>query len=183
MKIGKKRGRPRITGKRKEPNGRISRAKNTHTPPPQATIEMRAKHFGLSIEEAKNPLSSSYIGRLCLLGYKDAASGISKDQYDAAQRYLQMRNDYLCAKGFPNGYYDDFTHTADEKAKKQWIKRATDHYEEIKALIQETQHQYRQHNFYAALEYIVIEDQALPHFVSSLRMILNVLHKYFEGLN
>lgn len=118
MKTVKKRGRPRITGKPREPNGRISRAKRPNKAVPQVTIEMRAKHFGLSIEEAKNPLSSSYIGRLYMLGTKQNGSGINKEQYDTAQRYLQIRNDYLCAKGLPSGYYDNFTHAlSDEKAK------------------------------------------------------------------
>ncbi len=181
MKIRKKRGRPRITGKLREPNGRISRAQKPHTPSPQQTIEMRAKHFGLTIEEAKNPLVGTYIGRLCLLGYKQEISSISKEQYDTAQRYLQIRNDYLCAKGLPNGYYDDFTHASDEKAQKQWIQKATDRYENMKEVIKETQHLYRQHDFHAALQYLVVEDQPLPYLVCSLRIILNALHKYFEG--
>ncbi|MBB5074458.1 hypothetical protein HNQ69_001601 [Bartonella callosciuri] len=181
MKIHKKRGRPKITGKLREPNGRISRAQRPRTSPSQSTIEMRAKHFGLTIEEAKNPLSSSYIGRLCLLGYKQDALGISREQYDTAQRYLQIRNDYLCAKGLPNGYYDDFTHRSDEKAQKQWVQRATDHYENMKEAIKEAQHLHRQHNFHAALQYLVVEDQPLAHLICSLRLILNVLHKHFES--
>ncbi|UTO28190.1 hypothetical protein [Bartonella harrusi] len=181
MKIGKKRGRPRITGKLREPNGRISRAKKPRTPPPLLTIEMRAKHFGLTLEEAKNPLSSSYIGRLCLLGYKQDGSGISKEQYETAQRYLQIRNDYLCAKGLPSGYYDDFTHASNENAHKQWIQKATDHYDGMKKAIQEAQNSHRQHNFHAALQYLVVEDQQLPSLVHSLRLILNALDKYFDG--
>ncbi|WP_019222761.1 hypothetical protein [Bartonella rattaustraliani] len=181
MKTDKKRGRLMITGKLREPNGRISRAKKPHKPPPQATVAMRAKHCGLSIEEAKNLLSSSYIGRLCLLGYKQAASGISKDQYDTAQRYLQVRNDYLCAKGLPHGYYDNFRHTtSDEKAQTQWVQRATDSYKDMKRAIQDAQNLHRQHNFEAALQYLVVEDKPLPSFVCSLRLILNALHQYFE---
>ncbi|WP_019221212.1 hypothetical protein [Bartonella senegalensis] len=182
MKTGKKRGRPRITGKPREPNGRISRAKRPDKAVPQTTIEMRAKHFGLSIEEAKNPLSISYIGRLCMLGKKQAGSGISEEQYDTAQKYLQIRNDYLCAKGLPSGYYDNFTHALfDEKAKKQWVCRATDHYEEMQEVIREAQQRHRQHNFHAALQYLVVEDQPLPSLVCSLRLILDALHKHFEG--
>ncbi|EJF74306.1 hypothetical protein HWV54_02990 [Bartonella alsatica] len=181
MTTRKKRGRPRITGKLREPNGRISRAKNPRIGPFQHTIEMRAKHFGLTIEEAKNPLSSSYIGRLCLLGYKQDALSISKEQYDTAQRYLQIRNDYLCAKGLPNGYYDDFMHASDEKAQKQWLQKATNHYEDMKEVIKEAQHLHRQHNFHAALQYLVVEDQSLPYLVCSLRIILNALRKHFEG--
>ncbi|BBL53850.1 hypothetical protein MF1_11080 [Bartonella quintana] len=182
MKIRKKRGRPRITGKPREPNGRISRSKRPHKAPPQSMIEMRAKHFGLSIEEAKNPLSGSYIGRLCLLGYKQGSTGISKEQYDTAQRYLQIRNDYLCAKGLPSGYYDDFTHaSSDEKAQKQWVRRATDHYEEMQEAIKEAQQLHRQYNFHAALQYLVVEDQSLSYLVCSLRLVLDALHKHFNS--
>ncbi|EJF78619.1 hypothetical protein MCO_00604 [Bartonella sp. DB5-6] len=181
MKIRKKRDRPKIIKRLREPNGRISRAKSSPLSFSQPTIEMRAKHLGLSIEEAKNPLVGTYIGRLCLQGYKQDASGISKEQYDTAQQYLQIRNDYLCAKGFPSGYYDDFTHTSDEKAHKQWIQKATNRYEDMKEAIKEAQHLYRQYNFHAALQYLVVEDQPLPYLVCSLRIILNALHKHFEG--
>ncbi len=44
---------------------------------------MRAKRFGLTIEEAKNPLSGTYIGRLYLQGK------LNQDQYDAAQNILK----------------------------------------------------------------------------------------------
>ncbi len=63
-----KRGRPRINGCLREPNGRISRAKIPREPIDKLAIEMRAKRFGLTIEEAKNPLSSTYIERLYLQG-------------------------------------------------------------------------------------------------------------------
>ncbi len=59
-----KRGRPRIRGCVREQNGRVSRAKTPREPANKLTIEMRAKHFGLTVEEAKNPLSGTYIGRL-----------------------------------------------------------------------------------------------------------------------
>ncbi|WP_139412393.1 hypothetical protein [Bartonella mastomydis] len=188
MKIGKKRGRPRITGKQREPNGRISRAKGpsklASQSALQAAIEMRAKRFGLSLEEAKNPLVGSYIGRLCLQSYKGDSSGISQEQYDTAQQYLQIRNDYLCAKGLPNGYYDGFKHSAsDEKAKKQWVERATQRYEAMQEAIKEAQNLHRQHNFHAALQYLVIEDQPLPTLVGSLRLILDALDKHFDCSN
>ncbi|WP_419196689.1 hypothetical protein [Bartonella grahamii] len=137
-------------------------------------IEMRAKRFCLTIEEAKNPLSGTYIGRLYLQGK------INQDQYDAAQKYLEVKNNYLCAKGLPNAVYDDFTPSSNEEAQKRWIERATHCYEVTKEAIKETQHLYRQYNLYAALQYLVIEDQSLTHLVSSLRIVLNVLHKHFS---
>ncbi|WP_455475002.1 hypothetical protein [Bartonella sp. B30(2025)] len=174
-----KRGRPRIEGRMREKNGRISRAKRPREAIDKLTIAMRAKHFGLTVEEAKNPLSGTYIGRLCLLGYRQDPSGISQDQYDAAQKYLEVRNDYLCAKGLPSGYYDDFIPLSDEEAQERWIQKATDRYEDMKEAIKEAQDLYHQHNFYAALQCLVIEDQSLSYLVHSLRIILNVLHKYF----
>ncbi|USP02168.1 hypothetical protein [Bartonella taylorii] len=169
-----KRGRPRINGCVREPNGRISRAKTPHKPVDQLAIEMRAKRFGLTIEDAKNPLSGSYIGRLYLQGK------LNQDQYDAAQKYLEVRNNYLCAKALPSAIYDDFTPSSNEEAQKRWIERTTHCYEEMKEVIKEAQYLYRQHNFYAALQYLVIEDQSLPHLVGSLYVVLNALHKHFS---
>ncbi|WP_375631771.1 MULTISPECIES: hypothetical protein [unclassified Bartonella] len=169
-----KRGRPRIKGCIREPNGRISRAKTPHEPMDKLAIEMRAKRFGLTIEEAKSPLSGTYIGRLYLQGE------INQDQYDDAQKYLEVKNNYLCAKGLPNAIYDNFTPSSNEEAQKRWIERATHCYEETKEIIKETQHLYRQYNLYAALQYLVIEDQSLTHLVNSLRIVLNALHKHFS---
>ncbi|WP_273760792.1 hypothetical protein [Bartonella sp. ML70XJBT.G] len=175
-----KRGRPRIKGCIREPNGRISRAKMPHDPIDKLAIEMRAKRFGLTIEEAKNPLSGTYIGRLCLFGYKQDALGITQEQYNTTQKYLQVRNDYLCAKALPSAIYDKMPSSSDEEAREKWIQFATKQFFDMQEAIKETQHFYRQHNFYAALQYIVIEDQELPYLVPSLRIILNALRKYFN---
>ncbi|WP_375697143.1 hypothetical protein [Bartonella sp. AP14QHHD] len=168
-----KRGRPRINGCLREPNGRISRAKIPREPIDKLAIEMRAKRFGLTIEDTKNPLSATYIGRLYLQGV------INQDQYDAAQKYLEVRNNYLCAKALPNAIYDDFTPSLNEEAKKQWIEKTTHYYEAMKEVLKEAQCLYRQHNLYAALQYIVVEEQSLPYLVNSLCVVLNALHKHF----
>ncbi|MDM9984168.1 hypothetical protein QVL70_07945, partial [Bartonella henselae] len=89
------------------------------------------------------------------------------------------RNNYLCAKGLPNAVYDDFTPSLNEEAKKQWIEKTTNYYEAMKEVLKETQCLYRQHNLYAALQYLLSEDQSLPHLVSSLYVALNALHKHF----
>ncbi|WP_375655497.1 hypothetical protein [Bartonella sp. AA83SXKL] len=168
-----KRGRPRINGCLREPNGRISRAKIPREPIDKLAIEMRAKRFGLTIEDAKNPLSATYIGRLYLQGV------INQDQYDAAQKYLEVRNNYLCAKALQNAIYNDFTPSLNEEAKKQWIEKTTHYYEAMKEVLKEAQCLYRQHNLYAALQYIVVEEQSLPYLVNSLCVVLNALHKHF----
>ncbi|WP_455474703.1 hypothetical protein [Bartonella sp. B30(2025)] len=168
-----KRGRPRIEGRMREKNGRISRAKRPREAIDKLTIAMRAKHFGLTVEEAKNPLSGSYIGRLCLQGE------LSQEQYDAAQKYLEVRNNYLCAKGFPSGCYDDVSTNSDLNSLEQWIQRATSHYKAAQEVVKEAQCSYRQYNLYAALQYIVIEDQSLSYLVNPLHIVLNAFHEYF----
>ncbi|WP_254475260.1 hypothetical protein [Bartonella sp. B1098] len=168
-----KRGRPRIEGCIREPNGRISRTKMPRDPIDKLAIEMRVKHFGLTIEEAKNPLSGTYIGRLYLQG------NLNQDQYDAAQKYLEVRNDYLCAKTLPSAIYNEMPSSSDEAAREKWVEFATKQFFNMQEVIKETQHLYRQHNFYAALQYLVVEDQPLPHLIPSLRIVLNTLQKYF----
>ncbi|WP_375659608.1 hypothetical protein [Bartonella sp. MR30HLJHH] len=168
-----KRGRPRIKGCIREPNGRISRAKTPHEPMDKLAIEMRAKRFCLTIEEAKNPLSGTYIGRLYLQGE------INQDQYDAAQKYLEVKNNYLCAKGLPNAIYDEMPTTSDNGAREKWVQKATEHLLVVKDVVQEAQCLHRQYNLHAALQYLVIEDQSLPHLVPSLRIVLNALYKHF----
>ncbi|WP_208439728.1 hypothetical protein [Bartonella grahamii] len=173
MKKNKKRGRPKIKGQVREPNGRISRAKAPREAVDKLAIEMRAKRFVLTLQEAKNPLSGTYIGRLCLQGV------LTQEQYDAAQQYLQIRNNYLCAKGLPSAVYDDVSTNSDPNSLERWVQKATNHYQAMKEALKEAQQFYRQYNLYAALQYLVIEDQILPHLVNSLRVALNALHKYF----
>ncbi|MEL6089806.1 hypothetical protein [Bartonella schoenbuchensis] len=175
MKKRKKRGRPRIEGQIREPNGRISRTKTPDKSSYQQTLEMRAKRYGISIQDAKNPLIGTYVGRLYLLEKK-----INQDQYDASQQYIQVRNDYSCAKGLPGAVHDDVASNHDQDGLEKWVEIATDRYEAVRDVIRETQGLYRQYNLHAALQYIVIEDQQLPYLVSSLRMALNALQKYFD---
>ncbi|WP_375632792.1 MULTISPECIES: hypothetical protein [unclassified Bartonella] len=174
MKKNKKRGRPKIAGQLREPNGRISRAKAPREAVVKLAIEMRAKRFGLTLQEAKNPLSGTYIGRLCLQGV------LTQEQYDAAQQYLQIRNDYLCAKGLPNAIYDEMPSSSDDKARDKWVAFATEQFINTQEALKEAQCLYRQYNLHAALQYLVIEDQMLPHLVNSLRVALNVLQKHFD---
>ncbi|AQX19668.1 hypothetical protein [Bartonella sp. WD16.2] len=173
MKKRKKRGRPRIEGQIREPNGRISRAKTPDKSSYQQTLEMRAKRYGISIQDAKNPIMGTYVGRLYLLEKK-----INQDQYDASQQYIQVLNNYRCAKQLPGAVYDGITTNHDQESLEKWIEVATDRYKAMQEVIRETQELYRQYNLHAALQYIVIEDQQLPYLVSSLRMALNALQKY-----
>ncbi|CDO46798.1 hypothetical protein KAE70_00500 [Bartonella henselae] len=164
----------------REKNDCTSRVIPSHESIDQLAIEMRVKRFGLTIEEAKNPLSGTYIGRLCLFGYRQDALSISQGQYDAAQKYLEVRNDYSCAKGLPSAVYDEMPSSSDDKAREKWVERATEQFCNMQKVLKEAQCLYRQHNLYAALQYLVMEDQELPHLVNALRIALNTLQKYFD---
>lgn len=174
MKRTKKRGRPRKLWQLREPNGRISRAKTLREPVDHLALTTRVKRFGLTLQEAKNPLAGTYIGRLCLQGV------LTQGQYDTAQQYLQIRNNYLCAKGLPNAIYDEMPSSSDDKARDKWVEFATEQFLNMQEALKEAQCLYRQHNLYAAMQYLVIEDQMLPHLVNSLRVALNALQKYFN---
>ncbi|WP_208541301.1 hypothetical protein [Bartonella capreoli] len=173
MKKRKKRGRPRIEGQIREPNGRISRAKTPDKSSYQQTLEMRAKRYGISIQDAKNPLMGTYVGRLYLLEKK-----INQDQYDASQQYIQVLNNYRCAKGLPGAIYDEMPTSSDDGERNKWVEVTTDRYKAMLEVIREAQGLYCRYNLYAALQYIVIEDQPMEHLVNSLRMALNALQKY-----
>ncbi|GAA4667200.1 hypothetical protein GCM10023262_15690 [Bartonella pachyuromydis] len=88
---------------------------------------MRAKRFCLTIEEAKHPLSGTYIGRLYLQGT------LNQDQYDAAQKYLEVRNDYLCAKTLPSAIYDKMPSSSDETAREKWVKLQQNNFQTCKS--------------------------------------------------
>ncbi len=104
---------------------------------------------------------------------------VTQEQYDAAQQYLEVKNNYSCAKGLPSAVYDDVSTNSDPNSLERWVQKATNHYKAVQEALKETQCLYRQYNLYAALQYLVIEDQSLPHLVSSLRIVLNALHKHF----
>ncbi|EJF84363.1 hypothetical protein MCY_01170, partial [Bartonella rattimassiliensis 15908] len=69
--------------------------------------------------------------------------------------------------------------SADDKARDKWVAFATEQFINMQEALKEAQCLCRQYNLYAALQYLVIEDQMLPYLVNSLRAALNALQKYF----
>ena len=177
LRAKRRRGRPRIQGIVREPNGRRSRAKRPREAIDKLAIRMRAKHTGLSEKQARDPRAESYIGRLFMLGSE--SGGISEEQYNAAIRYLEINNDYKKALQSPAAYYDDLSTVADPERYEEFCKRAKRQYKEARAAIQEAQFDNRFDNLYAALQYIVLEDLELPHLVGTTRLVLNVLSRHF----
>lgn len=175
-KIG---GRPRIHGKLREPNGRVSRAKGPKEPIDKLAIEVRARRFGLNFNEAKNPMAATYIGRLAMKG---AANGLSQDQYDAALQFLKIRNDYRCSLLSPGAFYEKTGQTMNVDNMQEytdWVLRARQRYAKAMKAIQEAQFDNGHENLYAALQYVIINDVELDNLLGAARMVLNALARHF----
>lgn len=161
----------------REPNGRASRAKN---PAAKVVLENRMKRYSLTREQAIDPKAETHIGRLSLKGKYD---GLSEDQYDAAQKFLALRNDYRRSLLSPGAYYeakglktpeDDLTDYI------AWVKRVSKHYKEAMHAVEEAQFDNSHENLFAALQYVIIGDMDLPHLLGPTRMVLNALCRHFN---
>jgi len=176
----RRRGRPPVEGRLREPNGRLSRAKN---PVQKVALEARARHTGLTIEAAAQPRAENYLGTLSLLG---AHEGISDEQYEAAQRFLALRNNYRKSLLSPGAYYEETGaggKSEDMEAYAAWAARMRKHYSQALKAVQEAQLDNGQENLYAALHYVVMEGRCLPHLLGATRMVLNALYRHFRRLD
>jgi len=174
------RGRPKIRGKLRENNGRISRAKDSSQ---NLALLARARHSGLSLKQAEDPRAESYLGRLSLLGRTD---GVSRQQYEAAQQFLHLRNEYRKSLLSPGAYYEEnglrLVSDEDRADYAAWVGRVRRRYAAALRAVQEAQNDNGKENLYAALHYIVIEGLALPHLLGPARMVLNALHRHFNRI-
>jgi len=174
-----RRGRPPIEGRLREPSGRLSRAKN---PVQKLALEARARHTGLSLAQAGDPASENYLGVLSLLG---AQEGISREQYEAAQRFLTIRNDYRKSLLSPGAYYEQSSGRREEDMDEYhaWVCRVRQRYAQALKAVQEAQLDNGHENLYAALHYVVMEGRRLPHLLGATRMVLNALYRHFYRLD
>lgn len=171
-----KRGRPRIEGRLREPNGRISRAKE---PAQKVALEARARHYGLTPAQALDQRAQSQIGRLAMLG---ASDGLSRDQYEAGERFLEIRNDYRKSLLSPGAFYDEAGPQYDyinPEGYDDWALSTARRYSAALKAIQDAQRDNPQENLYDALQSIVIDDLEKPYLIGSLRLALNTLHRHF----
>lgn len=172
-----RRGRPRVEGVSREPNGRISRAKE---PADVVALEARRRHLGLPKDKLRDQRAGSYIGYLNILGNRD---GLSDDQYEAAQNFLSLREAYLRAIKAPGRVIDGDSGTSTEEiteAYEQWAKDTREAYESCRRAVQEAQNESREENLWAALDLVIIRDQRLPHMVGATRILCNALARFFK---
>lgn len=177
QKLKAKRGRPKQEGVIRESNGRASRAKE---PPSRVALEARARHTNMTISQALDPRSGTYIGRLAMLGIH---GGLSGDQYEAAVRYRTLRNEYRKALHSRGAHYEAGLGGGDYEAYEKWAKITIDRHKDIIELVRVEQNQTRSLNLYAALEHVLVEDLPLDYMIGSVRILCNILSKHFTNVD
>ena len=170
-------GRPRKTNVLREPNGRISRAKHNLSELP---IKIRAQKYNLTYEQAKNPRSESWVGRLT---FKPGHNGISESQYRAAQCYMNLYNEYRKVICSPGAYYENGRGFSSEETQTKWAKAVKRKFNAACQVITEVQFNNPQDNIHAAIQYCLLEDQELPQLLGALRIALNHLDHHFFPRN
>ncbi|QPA25458.1 hypothetical protein IR196_05015 [Brucella anthropi] len=177
-KIKAKRGRPKKEGALRTPSGQISRAKE---PPAKVAQLARMRIFGMTASEALSDLASDNLGRLHMAYKRDKSEGISTSQYDAAERYREVLNDRRKAECSPAAHYDQ-TGTVgadDPEDYAKWVVRAKQAYSDARRVIEVAQLETRNSNLFAAVQFMLENDQYFPHMIGDIRLACNALHRHF----
>ena len=177
-KLEAKRGRPKKDVLYREPNGRASRSTD---PADKVALEARARHMNLTLTQAKDQRAATFIGYLAILGPED---GISERQYEAFNDFLALRNDWLASKKIPGAQYDnegkggggDFV--SDEYI--DWCQDVHENFTACRRAINEAQNENREVSLWAALDTCVIGDIRVYGMIGDLRLLGNVLAKFFK---
>ena len=197
-KLAAKRGRRRIEGVKREPNGRISR---TEHPANQIGIEARARMFKISVEQARDQQAGTFLGRLHMAyiewqkleksksdGKPQPEMSLTTGQYHALLSCKEAHNDFLKATGAPGAHYESVLGRADDPdAHGRWCKNARKRWMGdngkggIKGAIYQAQEHERALNLWAALDWCVIQEQYFPHMVPELRVLGNTLQRHFKS--
>ncbi|PQA71721.1 hypothetical protein C3731_20590 [Brucella oryzae] len=160
------------------PSGQISRAKE---PPAKVAQLARMRLFGMTASEALSDLAGDNLGRLHMAWKRDKKEGISTDQYDAAERYREVFNDKRKAECSAAAHYDHTGTIAafDPDEYEAWVKRAKQAYKDARDAIDLAQQELRTGNLYAAVQFMLENDQFFPHMLGDIRLVCNALHRHF----
>ncbi len=179
-KLKAKRGRPKMEGAAREPNGRVSRSGIDHGPADVVALDARRRQLGLSRDQAKDQKAGTFIGILNLMGARD---GLSDDQYEAATNYLGLREAYLRAINAPGRVLDGEGSAPSaevSEAYEEWVSGTKEVYADCRKAIQAAQNETRTENLWAALDLIIIQDQHLHHMIGATRILCNALARFFR---
>lgn len=173
----KRRGRPRSDGPRTE-SGQLSRASG---PPADETArQARQRIFGISYEDTKNPDSATFVGRLAMLGTE---RGISREQYEAIERFLATRAQYRRGIQVPDSLAN-FTSGPtpiydEEEAGKRFSKVKERHLGAVE-LITRLGNETRSPLIRLAFENCIIRDIEMSYLIGEIRMIGNSLMRFYR---
>jgi len=174
--MGRKTGRKKQSGVKRTPSGQRSRAADAYTENLEPIIT-RMRLFGLSEEDARDQKASTFIGRLQL------TKELSQPQYDAAQQFLKVREDYQRALKSPDALRSSSGggDAGESATYARWCHAAVAKYDAaVNAVrIEQSLYENRGANLYAALDYVVARDLQLWHLVGDARLALNALAHHF----
>lgn len=141
-------------------------------------IEARQRVWGLSPAVSRDQMAGSAIGRYCLQG------NITRQQYDAAMIYLEVRNDHLIAVRAPRqpGAVDlNATHgSSGDYENINRTHKAIAAYDEMTGVIREKQIEVgNMGNLFGALDAVICRDVMLEHLLGDVRTALNALVKHY----
>jgi len=178
QKAKRTRGRPRKEGALRTASGQISRAKEH---PAKVALLARMKIFGMSASEALSKDAADNLGRLHIAWKRNNSTGISVKQYDAAERYREVFNDYRKAYCSPSAYYEKAGSigASDPDSYSAWVLRAKQAYSDARGAIDEAQLEAGNGNLYAAVQFMLEQDQYFPHMLGDIRLGCNALHRHF----
>jgi len=171
-------GRKRQPGVKRTASGRKSRATDAY----QENLEpilTRMRLFGLSEKDARDQKASTFVGRLQL------TKAISQAQYDAAQTWLEVREQYQRAIKSPDALRSSGGggDAGEGPNYASWCQQAIKRYDAATAAIQTEQSIFanRGRTLFAALDYVVSRNEDHWHLVGDCRLALNALAHHFGG--
>lgn len=174
----KRRGRPRNAMLIREPNGRPSRRHYSDSATAsafRAAVQARVRMFGLTEKAASDARAGTVIGRMVI------QHTLSQAQYDAAQKYIEIRHAYLRAIGAKQDFREPLPETEGDGDYESFCRRARAIFSAMHEVITELCVELRSPAPSAALDVFVVRDTYLAHLEGDLRLALNRLAKYFAS--
>lgn len=165
----------------REPSGRVSRSGIDSFSENVDPVRLRAERLGISQDKAMDQKAGTFIGYLNLLGPRD---GLSDDQYEGAQQYLQLRQRVARALQSAAAIYDPeapMGEAIDPEAYANWCRDVLSEDKEIRGQIQAAQN-YSRDNLWAALQYVVIDGREMHNMIGATRILCNVFARHFKTM-
>jgi hypothetical protein len=167
--VKRRRGRPCKTGVNRNASGRITNKPGEA--PDRLAKDTRIRLFNVAPEDAAQPEAGSVIGRMKLSGE------ISAEQYEAFIRYTMTAERYRSAMQVPDslktrrgGVMSIPDDEVDVAARAAW--------RNLMGAISAEQ-RFHRGNLMAPLNFIVSRDEDHPHMIGDLRIVGNVLSRFY----